>query len=376
MILLANIGSASKKYALAFEEAGELRVRVVAHYEASVLPAEAYARAHRIFIDALAGKGYDAKDIDTELVRIVAPGRYFQEHRVIDAEYFVKLVEAEHVAPLHLHAQHEELVRLQEMLPHTQFVGISDTAFHATIPEHVARYAIPRSDADTYGIRKFGYHGLAISSALTRAATLYHSRLSRVIVCHLGGGGSVTAIRDGKSVDTSMGTTPLDGLIMATRVGAVDPGAVLTLMEAKGMSPAEMRAYLNTESGLKGLGGSDDIRELLIREAHGDMIAKEALDAYVYRVRHYSGGAMATLGGVDLLILSGTVSERSATMRSRILSSLHGLGIALDATHNIQHADNQHDALLSTVESTTKIAVVHINEYEAMLDAWQKFEKN
>ena len=372
MILLANIGSASKKYALADKvNGGAFQVRVAAHYEVSEISVEAYDRAHQTFLALLEAQQVQPADIDTVLMRIVAPGRYFQEHQVISDEYFVHLVEAEHTAPLHVHAQHEELVRLQEMLPQAAFVGISDTAFHATIPEYIARYAIPRSDADVYDIRKFGYHGLAISSALSRGTLLCDALPSRVIVCHLGGGGSVTAVRDGTSVDTSMGTTPLDGLIMATRVGAIDPGAVLALMEAKGMTPASMRSYLNTESGLKGIGGSDDIRTLITLEENGNLEAKEALDAYAHRVRHYIGGAMATLGGADLIIFSGTVSERSTVMRERILSPLAGIGIKLDTNKNTAHADTQNDILLSAATSTTKIAVVHINEYEAMLDVWQ-----
>ena len=372
MILLANIGSASKKYALAEkDDAGVFRVRTVAHYEASELPAQEYDRAHHVFIESLEKEGVHAASIDTVLMRIVASGRYFQTHRVIDDEYIMKLTEAERVAPLHVHAQHEELLRLQSILPDAEFIGISDTAFHATIPEYIARYAIPRSDAETYDIRKFGYHGLAISSALSRGTLLCGTLPSRVIVCHLGGGGSVTAVRDGTSVDTSMGTTPLDGLIMATRVGAIDPGAVLALMEAKGMTPASMRSYLNTESGLKGIGGSDDIRTLITLEENGSLEAKEALDAYAYRVRHYIGGALATLGGADLIIFSGTVSERSTIMRERILSPLAGIGIELDTEKNTAHADNQNDTLLNTATSKTKIAIVHINEYEAMLDAWQ-----
>lgn len=372
MILLANIGSASKKYALADRaDDGTLRVRTTAHYESSELPAQEYDRAHQTFLASLEAEQVRPADIDTVLMRIVASGRYFQTHRVIDGEYIVKLAEAERVAPLHVHAQHEELMRLQNILPDAEFIGISDTAFHTSIEEHIARYAIPRSDADTYDIRKFGYHGLAISSALSQGALLCGTLPSRVIVCHLGGGGSVTAVRDGKSLDTSMGATPLDGLIMATRVGAIDPGAVLALMEAKGMTPAQMRSYLNTESGLKGIGGSDDIRTLITLEESGSVEAKEALDAYAYRVRHYIGGVLATLGGADLIIFSGTVSERSTIMRERILSPLAGIGIKLETEKNTAHADNQNDTLLSTEASTTKIAVVHINEYEAMLDAWQ-----
>jgi acetate kinase len=262
--------------------------------------------------------------IDRIALRVVAPGTFFQANRRVDAAYLARLAEAGRWAPLHVEPVLEEARRLRARMPELGILAISDSAFHASLPEYRRRYALPAAEADARDLFRFGYHGISVRSVLRKAAAAGREA-ARAIVCHLGSGASVTAARDGRSADTSMGFSPLEGLIMGTRPGDLDPGAVIYLAKAGGMGPDELEAYLNGRCGLLGLSGiSPDMRVLLAREAEGDAGARLAVEAFVDRVRKYVGAYFAVLGGLDLLAFTGGIGERSEAVRRRICAGLEG----------------------------------------------------
>lgn len=254
-------------------------------------------------------------------------------------------------------------------------IGVSDSAFHATIPEQAKLYAIPIEDSRRFGIRRFGYHGISVQSVIGRTAGLLGRMPEKVIVCHLGGGASITAVKNGQSIDTSMGFTPLEGLVMATRVGDIDAGTVLYLSEKLNKNQKELEAYFNNNCGLLGLSGkSDDIRELLVNEKNGDLDSKLALQIYVNRIKQYIGRMAAVLGGVDLLIFAGTVGERSFIMRERICDNLKFLGIELDEEMN-----NKSEGVEAEIGKTgggTQILIVKTDEMEEIAKETYRLSKD
>lgn len=349
--LIINTGSASKKYAFYsdedklytahFEKEGGSFIvteKIGAESIKSVIDEKAYQRAIEFIITSLINKKIIDKkaDIDLSGIRVVSPGDYFMENRFIDEEYLCLAREALTKVPLHLAPALEEISILKDVLGEKHLIaGVSDSAIHASIPDSRRYYGIKLDDSRSLGLRRFGYHGISVQSVVRQAEKIMGYLPEKVIVCHLGGGASITAVRNGQSVDTTMGFTPLEGLIMATRVGNIDPGAVIYLMEKLGKDEKSMGTYFNNECGLLGLSGkSDDIRELLILEAGGDKDSALALDVYVERIKQNIGRMAASLGGVDLLILAGTVGERSFIMRERICNGLDFLGIRLDRELN------------------------------------------
>lgn len=375
--LAVNSGSASHKHALYegndsiyflhFEMVGD---QYVAHETVHGVKADLNitAKNFRCSIDftvsrLLANKLIDNKaDIAAVGIRVVAPGTYFQDNRLIDKECQKSLKRNREQAPLHIESVLRELKFVKKVLPKTPIIGVSDSAFHKTIPNVSKYYALPIEVSRKYGVMKYGYHGLSIQSVLARLTAKIGHLPEKVVVCHLGGGASVTAVLNGKSLDTSMGFTPLDGLVMATRVGQIDPGAVLYLSEKLRMRDGEMLEYFNKECGLLGLsnGKSDDIRELLKNELNGDLDSKLALDVYATRVKKMVGQAVAMIGGIDVLVFAGTVGERSFPMRRRICSGLNFLGIKINDDIN-----NQTDAVENEINATdgaTKILVIKTDE--------------
>jgi acetate kinase len=241
-------------------------------------------------------------------------------------------------------------------------IGVSYSVFHKTMPEMTRYYALPIEISRKYQVYKYGYHGLSVQSVISRLSTRYGYLPDKVIVCHLGGGASVTAVMKGQSLDNSMGFTPVDGLVMATRVGNIDPGAVLYLSDKLGKRDGEMLDYFNHECGLLGLsnGKSDDIRELLKFEKMGDHSSHLALDIYAYRVLKLIAQAAVVLGGVDALVFAGTVGERSFPMRERICLGLDFLGIKLDI--DLNNITDGVETDISTPDSRARIAVAKTDE--------------
>lgn len=348
--LIINLGSASKKYSLYEDEREVFR----AHFERengdfvvtesvgeardkNKISQEEYEHSGKRLLDVLVSKNIikDAGEIAALGFRVVAPGEYFAKVRTIDAEYREKLKEAYEIAPLHISAVLKGIEEFVNLLPSMPMIGVSDSAFHATIPETARLYALPIEDSRKYGLYRYGYHGISVASVLNTAKEILGNLPSRVIVCHLGSGSSITAVKDGRSIDTSMGFTPLEGVVMATRTGDIDPGALLYLGKKLNLSFDGLDEYLNHKCGLIGLSGKESgVRELIELEKQGDENAKTALDVWAYRVKKYIGAYTAALGGLDLLIFTATIGERSFIMRERICEGLENLGIAIDKEKN------------------------------------------
>jgi acetate kinase len=240
------------------------------------------------------------------------------------------------LAPLHQPASVAALEAVGRALPGVPAVACFDTAFHASLPAAASTYALPAAWRSRWELRRYGFHGLSHAYASGRAAELLGAATgeARVVTCHLGAGASLAAVRGGRSVDTTMGFTPLEGLVMATRSGTVDPGLVVWLAEHGGLSPAELREGLETQSGLVGVAGTSDMREVLSRAADGDPDAGLALDVYGHRLRSSIAAMAASLGGLDALVFTGGVGERSAPIRAMAAEGLGFLGIRVDPAHN------------------------------------------
>lgn len=304
----------------------------------------------------------DKKDLTAIGIRVVAPGTFFQEHRLVDKEYVKKLKQDLRESPLHIKSVLLELKFIKKVLAGVPIVGISDSAFHKTMPDLARYYAIPVETSRRYGIYKYGYHGLSIQSVVGRLTARYGQLPPKVVVCHLGGGASVTAVLNGQSLDNSMGFTPTDGLVMASRVGNIDPGVVVYLSEKLGKRDGKMMDYFNKECGLLGLsnGKSDDIRELLKNEQAGDADSKLALDVYAYRVKKYIAQAVGALGGIDTLVFAGTVGERSMPMRKRICQNMEFFGLKLN--DELNDKTDAVEAEISAPDSRTKITIIKTDE--------------
>ena len=266
--------------------------------------------------------------------RIVHGGERFQEAVRLNAEVERALRDFIELAPLHQPQSLAALDAISAALPEVPAVACFDTAFHATLPPAAATYALPASWRERFGLRRYGFHGLSHAYAARRAAEMLGRDDLRLVSCHLGAGASLAAVRAGRSIDTTMGFTPLEGLVMATRSGSVDPGLLLWLLERETMSERQLAAALEHESGLAGLAGTADMRVVLERSADGDRDARLALAVYVHRLRAGIAAMAAALGGLDALLFTGGVGENSDEIRMLAADGLGFLGIALDAERN------------------------------------------
>jgi acetate kinase len=247
---------------------------------------------------------------------VVHGGEEFREPTVIDDDVAARLAKLRELAPLHNPPALEAIAEARRLLSAVPHVAVFDTAFHSTIPEVASTYALPPRFREAYGIRRYGFQGLSVEWAAECV------RVERLVVCHLGGGCSVTAVRDGRSVDTTMGFTPLEGVPMATRSGSIDPGALIYLLR-HGLSPAELEHALELESGLLGLGGSERVEELQGSEDAG---ARLALDVFAYRVAGAIAAMTTALGGLDALVFTAGIGENSELVRTLVCERLGGLG--------------------------------------------------
>ena len=289
--------------------------------------------------------------------RIVHGGTEFSAPVVLDEDVVDQLRELVDLAPLH---QPKSLAALEAVfgaLPRVPAVGCFDTAFHTTLPDAASTYAVPRDWWKRLHVRRYGFHGLSHAYASRRAAEMLHASDGlRVVTCHLGAGASLAAVLDGRSVDTTMGFTPLEGLVMATRSGSVDPGLLLWLLEHEGVDAAELSRALEHESGLLALAGSADMRELLRRQ---DSEARLAIDVYVHRLRASIAAMTAALGGLDALVFTGGVGENSAEIRERTAAGLGYLGVAIDSDMNRMAAP---DADVSASNAAARTLLVAARE--------------
>lgn len=371
--LVINPGSSSKKYAL-FDGTtllGEYRFERTGHgYEVctSVLASGQTCRALKKdeYFGAIKTVLTAAQEGETDTVfsgvgiRIVAPGSYFQSHRRITAEYIKRLKAQTTVAPLHIPSIVAEIEQVQKTLPKVPLIAVSDSAFHATLPPRARIYSIEKSIAQDHDLHRFGYHGLSAASVVRRLHSVLGDMPSRTIVCHIGSGVSVTAICDGKSVETSMGFSPSSGVIMGTRAGDLDAGALLELMRVKHWRPLDAQTYIQTSGGLLGLSGESDIRSLLDRVAQQDAEAEEALEAFVYQIARAVAGGIVALGGLDALVLTATVSERSPELRALLLAQLVAFGITIDTERNSSLVGR--DGVISVHHAPIKVAVMRTDE--------------
>jgi acetate kinase len=275
-------------------------------------------------------------EVDAVGHRIVHGGSEFSQPVVLDAEVEARLRALTDLAPLHQPKSLAALDAVNAILPGVPAVACFDTAFHASMPKAAATYALPPEWRKKWDLRRFGFHGLSHAYASRRAAALLgRSPVGlRVVTCHLGAGASLAAVRDGRSVDTTMGFTPLEGLVMATRSGTIDPGLVLWLEEHAGTPPAELAATLEHRSGLLGLAGTSDMREILAN-ADTNPEAKLALDVYVHRLRAAIAAMAASMDGLDALVFTGGVGENAPQVRAATAEGLGFLGVELDDDRNL-----------------------------------------
>jgi acetate kinase len=323
-ILVVNAGSSSLKISILEDDD-----RLVASQD---LPAPRGSVDEDALVQTVGGNG----PIDAVGHRIVHGGTDFAEPVLVDERVLLKLEALTDLAPLHQPKSLRGLEILSRMLPDVPAVACFDTAFHARMPAAARTYALPPEWRKRWDLRRYGFHGLSHAYASRRAAELTDRPVERlrVLTCHLGAGASLAAVDRGLSVDTTMGFTPLEGLVMATRSGSVDPGLVLWLEEHVGMPSAELASALEHRSGLLGLTGTADMKAVLKAEAEGDAEAKLAVEVYLHRLRAGVASMAAAMDGLDALVFTGGVGERSAPIRSRAAQGLGFLGVELDPKAN------------------------------------------
>lgn len=302
------------------------------------------------------------EEIDAVGHRVVHGGEDFSGSVPITNEVIAALEECVELAPLHNPPNLEGIYTMKRLLPQVPQVGVFDTAFHQTMQEHVYLYAIPFVLYEKYKVRRFGFHGTSHKYISQRACEILNLDYDaqKIITCHLGNGSSIAAIKDGKSFDTSMGMTPAEGLIMGTRTGDLDPGALLYMAEKEATSIKETSNLLNKKSGMLGISGvSSDMRDIETAANEGNHQAQLALEMFAYRAKKYIGAYTAALGGVDVIVFAGGIGERDPATRKRILSGLDYLGITLNPD-NLEVKGEE--ILLSTKNSKVKVIVVPTDE--------------
>lgn len=346
-VLVVNAGSSSVK------------LRVVDGRDA-VVASRDMAAPDLLGVRALADAIADLDSFDAVGHRIVHGGPHYSAAVVVDERVLTDLRDLVDLAPLHQRAGLEPIAAVARVAPGVPQVACFDTAFHSTLPAAASTYAIP-AEWRELGVRRFGFHGLAHAYASRRAAELLHRPIGalRTVTCHLGSGASVAAVAGGVSVDTSMGFTPLEGLVMATRSGSVDPGAIMWLQQHRGLSAEAVSEGLEHRSGLLGLAGTADMRAVLAAAETGDETACRALDVYVHRLRGRIGAMAAAMDGVDALVFSGGIGEHAAAVRARAVEGLGYLGLAIDEALN--SADGT-DRDVSNSEAPAHTIVVEARE--------------
>jgi acetate kinase len=316
--------------------------------------------------DDIAGDGADLDilgalpdGVAAAAVRVVHGGRDFREATLVDSEVLGRLRELSWLAPLHNPAALRLIDRIREARPDLPVVACFDTAFHATLPEEAATYPIPHQWTQRWGLRRFGFHGLSHAYCSRRAAELLGRRPGRLVSCHLGAGASLCAIRDGESVDTTMGFTPMEGLMMATRSGSVDPGVILFALR-QGLSAEEVERGLDREAGILGVSGiSSDFRDVVAAADAGDAAAGLAINVYRHRLVQGIAAMAATLGGIDALAFTGGVGENQDRLRVQTCAALGFLGVVLGAGES---AVGTQDRRQSPVDSAVDVLVIHARE--------------
>ncbi len=277
----------------------------------------------------------DISELEAIGHRAVHGAEYFKESVIVTDEVLEKIEEVSDLAPLHNPANIMGIKVMRELLPNTPNVAVFDTAFHQTMPDYAYRYPIADEDYKEFKVRKYGFHGTSHKFVSLKVAELLGEKNSRIIVCHLGNGASISAVKNGKVVDTSMGMTPLAGIMMGTRCGDIDPAIPLYLMQKRNLSASEMDTRLNKTSGFLGIfGKSSDFRDIQENMKAGDERAKLAYEMFCYRVRNYIGSYIVAMGGVDAIAFTGGIGENAYLVREGVCKGLEFLGIELDYEKN------------------------------------------
>jgi len=385
-VLVINAGSSSVKYQLyQMPEADVLAKGIVERIgdEGSRLSQTAGEQTHNIekpvadheqamdlilatLVDPEHGVLKDIAEIASVGHRVVHGGEEFSGSMLIDEHVVDSIERFADLAPLHNPPNLTGIRAAQHGLPNAKQVACFDTAFHSTIPEVAYMYALPYELYEKYRVRRYGFHGTSHRYVARRAAALMgkHKYDANVITCHLGNGCSITAVKNGKSVDTSMGLTPLEGVVMGTRSGDFDP-AILFYLADKGYSTQELNTLCNKKSGLLGLSGqSNDMRNLSELAAGGDKRAQLAIDVFAYRVKKYIGSYTAVLGTVDAVVFTGGIGENNVGVRAKICSDLPQIGIEIDADKNAATLRKEGD--ISTDSSRVKVFVIPTDEEAAI----------
>jgi len=316
----------------------------------------------RALVNEKIGVISDMSEISAVGHRVVHGGEKFHDSVVIDDEVMKAIEECIDLAPLHNPPNIIGIRACKQIMPDTPMVAVFDTAFHQTLPEYAYLYALPYDIYKKYGIRKYGFHGTSHKYVAERAAVMLNRPLEelKLITCHLGNGASICAIKDGKSVDTSMGFTPLAGLAMGTRSGSIDPAVVAFLIDKEKMTVDEINDFLNKKSGVLGISGiSSDFRDLEAAADGGNERAKLAIDIFCYRVKKYIAEYSAVTEGIDAVIFTAGIGENNARVRKQIVNGLEYLGIKIDSEKNNVRGK---EVDISAGDAIVKTLVIPTNE--------------
>lgn len=323
---------------------------------------EAVKNVLNILTDPKEGVIKSFDEIEAVGHRVVHGMEYFNKSVLITPEVIERVKECYPVAPLHNPANVTGIEAVSSLMPNVPQVAVFDTAFHQTMPAEAYMYALPYEAYEKYGVRRYGFHGTSHRYVSRRACEFlglpYEKQ--RIITCHIGNGASITAIQDGKSVDTSMGLTPTEGLMMGTRVGDVDPGAIVYMMECEGLDAAGVSKLINKRSGVAGVTEiSSDMRDIEAAVENGNERAKLALDMYEYRILKYIGAYTAVLGGVDVIVFTGGVGENQTGTRERICKKLEYMGVTFNAEANKTRGE---EIEISGADSKVHVVVIPTDE--------------
>lgn len=324
-----------------------------------------HKEAMQLVIDAMTdpvnGGIKSMKEIGAVGHRVLHSGEDFKESVVIDDEVIRICEKNAELGPLHMPGNIACIKSCREVMPDVPMVAVFDTTFHSTMPKKAYMYAIPYEVYDEYKIRKYGFHGTSHKFVSEETIKLLGNKNSKIIVCHLGNGSSVSAVKDGKCVDTSMGFTPLEGLVMGTRSGDIDPAAVDYLRVKVGLKPEEVVCYLNKKCGMLGISGfSSDMRDCTAAAENGDERAKLAIEMVAYRVKKYVGSYLAVLNGADAIVFTGGIGEHSPLVRRLVTEDMEYCGAVLDEEKNKKYSSGV--AEINAENSKVKILVLPTNE--------------
>ncbi len=380
-VLVINAGSSSLKYQLIetdteavlakgvcerigtdgalLNHSGKTSVKIQA-------PMPTHKEAIKLVLDALVNAEHGVISSMSEIAavghRVLHSAEDFNDSTIITPET-LKIIETNiDLGPLHMPPNIMGIKACREVMPDAPMVAVFDTTFHSTMPDYAYMYAIDYDDYKKYKVRKYGFHGTSHAYVSGRASALMGTDKIKTVVCHLGNGASISAVKNGKCVDTSMGLTPLEGLVMGTRSGDLDPAVLEYLMGKKGYDVHRMTEYLNKECGVKGISGvSSDFRDLEAAMKNGNERAKLAIDMFSYRVKKYVGSYAAAMGGLDCLVFTGGIGEHTVCVREAVCKDMEFLGVELDSKLN-KNAPRDTEYEISSKKSKVKVFIIPTNE--------------